>query len=172
MAETQTVTGVHNPTAPSPDAGGKFEDECIDLLCKQEYALALLGEASKKRKFLDSLDLAKKMLLQFLDFAESHFDNMQFRCIGKQLYVVNQRTSTYEKMLVARSFKIPRRLVGMTVPTEEEISQTHEQLRSEYIDLYNEFFANCAKRFPEDSLIQVQFLESVATFLSEFDQRW
>lgn len=172
MVETQTVPGAHNRTAPSSDAGARFEDECIDLLCKQENALSLLGEASKKRRVLDSLDLAHKMLLQFLDFAESHFDNMQFRCIGERLYTVNQRTGDYEKLLVAKSFRILRRLVRMTVPTEEEIHQAHEQLRGDYMDLYSEFFANCAKRFPKDSVIQEQFLESVATFLSEFDERW
>ena len=60
----------------------------------------------------------------------------------------------------------------MNVPTDEALRDMHEQLRSDYMDLYNEFFLNCAKRFPEDSAIRGQFLESVATFLSEFDERW
>ena len=113
MSETQTMTGVHDvPAPPNADAGGRFEDECIDLLCKQENTLSLLGEASKKRRALDSLDLAKKTLLQFLDFAESHFDKMQLRCVGQRLYIVNQRTRDYEKMLVAKSFKFMRRMVA------------------------------------------------------------
>jgi hypothetical protein len=172
MAETQTITGVHNPTVPSPGADDRFEDDCIDLLCKQENARALLSEAKTKRRDLDSLDFAKMMISQFLDFAESHFDDVQFRDIGQRLYVVSQRTRDYEKMLVAKWFKILRRMVGMAVPTEEEICRAHKQLRSDYVELYNEFMANCAKRFPRDSAIQDQFLKSVATFLREFDERW
>ena len=109
MSETPTVTGVHEvPVPTNSEAGGRFEDECIDLLCKQENTLSLLGEASRKRRALDSLDLAKKTLLQFLDFAESHFDKTQLRCVGQRLYIVNQRTRDYEKMLVATSFKLMR----------------------------------------------------------------
>ncbi len=172
MAETQTITGLHDlPASPNADAGGRFEDECIDLLCKQENTLSLLGEASNRQRVLESLDLAKKMILSFLDFAESHFDTIQFRCVGQRLYTVNQRTSDYEKMLVAKSFRFLRRMVGMTVPTDEAMRHTHEQLRSDYMDLYNDFFLICAKRFPEDSVIREQFLASVATFLSEFNEQ-
>lgn len=173
MAEPQSNSALHEPpAAPVAEAAGRFEDECIDLLCKQENTLSLLGEASRKRRALDSLDLAKQMLLQFLDFAESHFDEEQLQSIAQRLYVVNQRTREYEKLLVAKSFRLLRRVVRMKVPTEEAITEANEQLCNDYMDLYNEFFANCAERFAKDSAIRDQFLESVSTFLVEFDERW
>jgi hypothetical protein len=172
MAEIQTVTGVLNPSARSSEPVGHFEDECVNLLCRQENALTLLSEASRKRRPLDSLDLAKKMLVQFLDFAESHFEPVQMQIVGKSLYVVNQLTQQYEKMLVANWYRFFRRMVFLPVPTEAELREAHNQLRSEYMELYNAFFAICGRRFPKDSDIQQQFNQSVETFLVEFAERW
>ena len=99
------------PPPLDPDASSSFENECIDLLCKQENALALLDEANSRRRRLDAPELARKMLVQFLDFAESHFEVEQLEDVGRRLYEVHQRTRDYEKMLEAH--KMPQDLVDL-----------------------------------------------------------
>jgi hypothetical protein len=173
MSESREAVGLHEgPALKQPDSDSSFEDQCIDLLCKQENTLSMLGEASRKRRALDSLDLAKKMLLQFLDFAESHFDGVEIRGVGRRLYEVNLRTSNYEKMVGARSFSFLRRLIGMKIPNEDTMKDAHQQLLSDYSELYKEFFNTCAKRFAENSAIKEQFVQSVETFLNEFEEKW
>ena len=145
----------------------------VSICCaSRKMRLPSSAKRKRKRRDLDSLDFAKKMLVQFLDFAESHFDNMQFRDMGQRLYLVNQRTREYEKMLVAKWFKILRRMVGMTVPTEEEIRRR----TSNFVAITSSCTTSSSQTVPngfrEDSAIQDQFLKSVATFLREFDQRW
>ena len=171
MLPTQNPTGIQDFPAPASDSLGTFEQGCIDLLCKQENALSQL-RANSKRRPLVSLELARKMLIQFLDFAESHFDAQELRTVAQWLYEVHQRTREFEKMLDAQSCKMLRKMFGAKVPSKEEMESAHLEIRREYLELYKSFFAKCAKRFREDSEKLELFLRSVATFLTELDRKW
>ena len=169
MTESRSAVDINDdPQAASPSLSSTFEDECIDLLCKQENTLALLSEAHT----LDTLDLAKKMVEQFLDFAESHFEDEQLQDVGRRLYDVYQKTKDHEKQLWGQTFKRLKRMVGMEVMTEEQAQDAHQQLRTQYIELYGEFFAICVERFPDESATKDQFVQSVDTFVNELERKW
>ena len=169
MTESQSAVDANDDTqTDDPNLGGTFEDDCIDLLCKQENTLALLSEAH----VLDSLDLAKKMVEQFLDFAEAHFEDEQLQDVGRRLCEVYEQTKDHEKRLWGQTFKRLRRMVGMDVMSEEQAQDAHQQLRAKYIKLYSEFFAICVNRFPEASPTRNQFVQSVDTFVKEIELKW
>jgi hypothetical protein len=155
-----------------PDSGGHFEEQCIDLLCRQENTLSELSEARRRRGLQDSLDLTRKMLDQLVAFAEMNFSGEQLQNVKRRVSEFDQRTPAYESMIDAQSFKMIKRLVRMTVPDKKEVRVAHEELCNEYVELCKAFFNDCVNRFAEDSAIRKQFLQSVDSFLHELERKW
>lgn len=173
MNEPQTAIEASEEARPGDSAAGmSFETDCIDLLCRQENTLSLLSEAYSKQRLLDALDLAKRMVVEFLDFAEAHFEGEEVHDVAERLHAVYQETKEHEKQLCQQTFKSLKKLVGINVLSEEEIREAHDTLRSEYAQLYSQFFALCVSRFPEGSPTTAEFQQSVDTFVKELDRKW
>ena len=162
--ETTTAEAIERKTS--------FEGQCIDVLCKQENALANLGEIDRKSRNVDSLQLAKKMLLHFLEFAECHLDDEEFKDVSRRLSEVYQRTKDHEANWRRQSWRLFRWFAGLTSPDSMEISQGYQRLRDDYIQLNRDFFAICARRISDDSAMKEQFLQSVEIFVSEIERKW
>ncbi len=165
---TEIPVANDNTRALEPLPSSKFENDCIDLLCKQENTMSMLSTAD----CFDSLDLAKEMIIQFLDFAEAHFTKEQLRDIGGRLQDVYQQTKDHEKRLCGRTFNPLKRLIRMEVFTEEQARASHEDLRSKYVELYRDFFAVCVERLGPESGNMEEFLQSVEMFVSELERKW
>jgi regulator of replication initiation timing len=119
-----------------------------------------------------SLDLAQEMIIQFLNFAEAHFSEEQLLDVGGRLQDVYQQTKDHEKRMCGKTFNPLKRLVRMEVFTEEQAQAGHEDLRSEYVELYSDFFAVCVERFGHGSENKDDFLQSVEMFSSELKRKW
>ena len=149
-----------------------FDDECINLLCRQENTLTQLGEARAQQRVFDSIDLAMKMVMEFLDFAELHFDDDHLRDVGQRLHNVFQQTKEQEKRLLGQSFRRLKKLIGMSTPSEDEIAAADQELCDKYAQLYGEFFAICVDRLPPGSETREQFQQGVNAFIRELGGKW
>lgn len=157
--------GLHQTT-------GRYEDGCIDLLCKQESMLSELSKARKSRRMLDALGLMRDMLVEFLGFAEFNFSSLQLQRTKRRLSDVNRRLNTLEYLIDAQSFKLVKRLVRKSVLDNESARVADEELCNEYVEFCRHFFQVCLHRVSEDSTIREQFLQSTDAFLLELEQKW
>jgi hypothetical protein len=112
------------------------------------------------------------MLLQFLDFAESHFGEEEFHEIAQRLHEVYRRTKDHQQQQRTQSWKAIRRMLGRECPSETEISHAYQQLGRDYADLYTDFFRVCVSRFSEDSATREQFQQSVELLVGELRRNW
>lgn len=156
----------------SEETQNAFADECIDLLCKQEKTLWLLGERGEKSNNDESLALTWQMLLQFLDFAERHFDAVEFSAIANSLHSVHEHTAEHKHKLNTRAWRIVRSLVGLESPDETVMGQSYRELGNDYIDLFQTFFDVCSQRFADDSSAKQRFDQSIGVFLEELQDKW
>jgi hypothetical protein len=164
VAESAETTSVNDHQS--------FEDACIDLLCRQEKPLSLLGEKSSSACDDEALELAWQMLIQFLDFAEVHFEKEEFDKIAGDLHHVHEQTKEHQRRLGVRSWRLFRRFLKLETPTDSAMSDTYQQLGKDYAGLYRSFFDVCADRFPEGSPARERFMQSVELFLAELEAKW
>jgi hypothetical protein len=150
----------------------EFADQCIDLLCKQEKTLWLLGERDEKANNDESLALTWQMLIQFLDFAEHHFDTEEFGAIAESLHNVHEHTAEHKHKLNTRAWRLVRSLVGLESPDESTMNESYRELGDDYMDLFQTFFSVCANRFVDDSPARERFDQSVDVFLNELQEKW
>lgn len=160
------------PQRPDCELADAFESECVDLICRQEATLTRLSGKNRTSSDVDSLELAQQMLLQFLDFAESHFGDEEFREIAQRLHEVYRRTKDQQRQQRAQSWKTIRRMFGRECPSETDVSQTYQQLGRDYADLYADFFNVCMRRFSADSTTKQQFQQSVELLVGELERNW
>ena len=160
------------PRDMSEETQTTFSDQCIDLLCKQEKTLWLLGERGEKANNDESLALTWQMLIQFLDFAEVHFDKDEFGQIAESLHTVHEHTAEHKHKLNTRAWRLFRSMVGLESPDESTMNESYRELGSDYMDLFQTFFDVCAKRFNEESPAKERFDESVEVFLNELQEKW
>ena len=149
-----------------------FADQCINLLCKQEKTLWLLGERGEKANNDESLALTWQMLIQFLDFAEHHFDKDEFGAIAESLHAVHEHTAEHKHKLNTRAWRLFRSMVGLESPDASAMTESYRELGDDYMDLFQNFFDVCAKRFTDDSPAKEQFDQSVDVFLTELKDKW
>lgn len=169
MAKAQVLK---KPDASGVADQGAFADQCIDLLCKQEKNLWLLGEINEKAYNDEALELVWRMLLQFLDFAEAHFNQEEFGEIAGALRSVHELTAEHKGRLNTRSWRLVRKMVGLESPDEMEMRNSYEKLGQEYVNLFQIFFASCRKRLTSELEPKERFDESVSVFLSELKSKW
>ena len=168
----QSVDVREAPQRQVHELADAFESECVDLICRQEATLSELSEKNRSSPNVESLELAQQMLLQFLDFAESHFGEEEFREIAQRLHDVYRRTKDQQQQQRNQSWKAIRRMLGRECPSESELSQTYQQLGRDYADLYTDFFHVCMSRFSEDSATKEQFQQSVELLVGELERKW
>ncbi len=174
--ETQEADGsqeARNESGEVPEVNeSAFADQCIDLLCKQEKTLWLLGDRDEKANNDESLALTWQMLIQFLDFAESHFDKDEFGAIAESLHTVHEHTAEHKHKLNTRAWRLFRSLVGLESPDENSMVASYRELGDDYLDLFQTFFDVCADRFSDSSPSKERFDQSVEVFLNELRDKW
>ena len=114
MTNTESI---NPPESQTTDADARLNekllaDQCLDLLCKQEKTLWLLGQANEKAQNDESLELIWQMLIQFLDFAEKHFNKEEFASIAEPLHEVHARTADHKQKLNTHAWKLVRSMIG------------------------------------------------------------
>lgn len=170
MTETQHVDS--SPSALNVASRGELEADCIDLLCKQEQWLSMLDETNQRSHVAEALQFAKQMLVEFLEFAEKHFDDLEFAEVAKQVNAVFVSTKELEAVFNQQTWENVKRLFGMSGKSKFELNEAHQKVGDEYAALYTHFFARCVKRFTSGVTHQKEFLQSVETFLDEFKRKW
>ena len=65
-----------------------------------------------------------------------------------------------------------RKIATREILSDLEVNQRHQQLRSDYTQLYIQFFDICAKRFSNDVSTREEFRQSVEIFLGELERKW
>ena len=161
-----------NPEAEGQEDQASFANDCIDLLCKQEKTLWLLGEKEEKADCDESLELTWQMLIDFLDFAETHFDKEEFGEIAGPLHRVHEHTAEHKQKLQTRSWRFVQRLFGKEIPTDLAMSDSYRELGKDYAELFETFFTVCSRRFIEDNEDKERFLQSIDVFQSELQTKW
>ena len=170
---TTTQTGTLDTADPRADEDQQtFVDQCTSLMCRQEKTLWLLGENVHAATTTESLNLASRMFVQFVDFAETHFSKSESEGIASALSRVSEQSKSHEGELGKRSWRHARRLVALAVPSDEELQQSYEELGDAYENLFTSFFAICEKRLSPESPAMDLFSQSVQAFLRELKEKW
>ena len=168
MPKTQAV---EKPESPSVDKS-LFADQCVDLLCTQENTLWQLGQAKDKKDYDGALHLIWQMLIQFLDFAETHFDKDELSQIATPLHAVHELTEEHKRRLDTHAWKLVRRLIGLESPDEAAINASYEELGKHSLDLFQAFFDVCRKKVSTESAAKERFHQAASVFIGELGDKW
>jgi hypothetical protein len=112
------------------------------------------------------------MLVLFLDFAEQHFNDVEYTDVTSRLRDVYSRTKEHEQLIHQHQWRPLARLVGRSGPTREELTEAYQRLCQDYSELHRDFFAVCMKRLPDGSATKEPFEQSVEVFLTELAGKW
>lgn len=168
MSKTQTV---EKPESPSVDES-LFADQCVDLICKQENTLWQLGQAEDKKDYDGALESIWQMLIQFLDFAEKHFDKDEINQIATPLHAVHAHTAKHKQRLDTHAWKLVRRLIGLESPDDAAINASYEELGKHYLDLFQAFFDVCRMKVSTESAAKDQLDQAASVFIGELADKW
>ena len=169
MDANQIVTDGSKQSPGSQDA---FEIECVDLLCRLESKLAQLSRIKHDGPNLDTLDVAKLILVEIIDFGEPQLSDEEFGQIAPRISEVYERTKGLEEKVQQTPWTVVSRLWGKQKACEFEVTSAYEELNKDYALLIAEFFVLCVSRFETSPPEKKSFLEGVDAFVSELGRHW
>jgi hypothetical protein len=161
------IAEVSGPTAKS----FTLEVDCVELLCQQDSLLSKIvirGKPCSQK----TLDLAKQMLVHYLDFCEIRLEEPAMTELSARIGSLYDGIRAMEELLHNSAWRSVRRLVGGKVPDESEVSATYQELGKEFAEFHADFFTYCVDHALAPASVKAQFLESVKSFLTEVAAKW
>lgn len=149
-----------------------FENECVDLLCRQDKWLTLLERAKEKEGEVAALQFAKQMLVEFLLFAEPRLPDEDFTEVTRRVDHAFKETSMLERRSYPSFAVRLRAWFGLERNHTPALMQGYETLGKEFRHLVTFYFACCVRQFDRQVSFQKDFIQSVDCFVGEMKYRW
>ena len=154
----------------SEDRDTNFDRDCINLLCQLESIADDLAEHSRRQRTSQCLESAKEMLVAFLDFSETRFDESDEPILA-ELRSVYQATKELEQLVEKEAWGSWKSYFGVRQEASFEVQRRYAELGGQYGELFREFFGRCQTRIGATDT-RKQFDHSVEHFVLELADRW
>ena len=166
------LTRLGEGTANPPDVeDGELENGLIQLMGRLEQMLIRLDDVKQDRHIPLTLKLAKKMLVEVLNFAESRLSQEVLTPPIARLCQVHAQTKQFERLLGDPSWNGFAQFLGFQPTYSDGTESAFEKLGGDFIELFSEFFTTFADHFNSTEKAD-EWKASCQVFLDDLARKW
>ncbi len=154
---------------PSQDA--EHERCLFQLMGQLEQILVRLDTLNGSKRFSGSVEIAKEILVELVEFSESQFPKDQSKVLIDQVCDFHESTKRFERMLGGQSWSGFAALIGIKPSYSAEVKAMFQQLGLDLIEVVGESFRLFESRFESTEQVS-EWQASSQVFVDDLIRRW
>jgi hypothetical protein len=154
---------------PSKDTG--FERELFQLISQLEQILARLDAVSAAKRLPSSIEIAKELLVELLEFSQPRFKKESLTAIIEQVCEFHEQTKQFERLLGGPSWNGIAAFIGIKMSYSEEVKTMFQRLGRDVIEIVGGFFQLFESRFHSREQAS-EWQASSQVFVDDVIRRW
>ncbi|MEM9587806.1 MAG: hypothetical protein AAGA03_11045 [Planctomycetota bacterium] len=177
MSNPTTVENASPPASSdsqslSTEKRAAIEADCLDLICRLEALLSNAIEHRSAGHYSETAELANRMLLISLDFAEAHLQGRVLTETEDRIALAYRRTQHLSDMIDASSWGAFRKVLGRSTSTQDDVVAAHKQVGEALAVSIVSSIGNGIQMIADDSKMASELTQSVTLFVGELKKGW
>lgn len=169
VSKAGTITKPSSVAVPTPDA--EFERELFQLMGKLEQILARLDAVSSAKRLPGSIEIAKEILVELVEFSEPRFKKEQLKGLIDQVCDFHEQTKQFEKLLGGPSWNGIAAFIGIKMSYPEEVKTMFQRLGRDVMAIIGGFFHLFESRFSSRAQA-AEWQANSKVFVDDVIRRW
>lgn len=165
------MTSTPRPAAARIASQERISIACIELLGRLENIISQLAEGGSQ-EVIDRLEFAKRLLAEYLEFADAHFQGADLDSVRARLREVYERTKWLELQAQPAGWGSIKRLFGLKAGESDVVRDGYAGLRNDYLQLTGDFFVLCLSRLAADDPLARELQQGIDAFVDEVERKW
>jgi hypothetical protein len=170
-----SVSKVGPTTKPSalaaPPQDAEFERELFQLMGQLEQILVRLDAVSSSKRLPGSIEIAKEILVELVEFAEPRFKKESLTGIIGQVCDFHEQTKQFERLLGGPSWNGIAAFIGIKMSYSDEVKTMFQRLGRDLIEIVGGFFQLFEARFHSRAQAS-EWQASSQVFVDDVIRRW
>lgn len=154
---------------PTQDA--EFERELFQLMGELEQVLVRLDAVSAAKRLPASIEIAKEILVELLEFAQPRFQKESLTGIIDQVCEFHEQTKQSERLLGGASWNGIAAFIGFKMSYSDEVKTLFQRLGRDLIEMIGGFFQLFESRFTSREQAS-EWQASSQVFVDDVIRRW
>ena len=169
VSKVGKVSGQSPAAAPSRDA--ELERALFQLMGRLEQILVRMDAVSESKRLPGSIEIAKEILVEVVEFSESRFEKAALLPLIDQVCDFHEHSKRLEKMLGGQSWNGFAAFIGIKISYSDEVKAMFQELGKGLADAIGGFFQLFESKFQSrDEASEWQAGSQV--FLDDLIRRW
>lgn len=168
-----SVSQVGSPRLSASGSGSdtELERSLFQLMGKLEQVLVRVDSLPASKKLPGSIEIAKEILVELVEFSDERFDQSQTGPVIDQVCDFHEATKRFEKMLGGQSWNGFAAFIGIKMSYSDEIKLMFQQLGQDMLAVVGGFFALFESHFQSGDQA-TEWKDSAQVFLDDLVRRW
>jgi hypothetical protein len=169
VSKVATITKPFDNALPGQDA--EHERELFQLMGQLEQILVRLDEVSAAKRLTGSIEIAKEILVELVEFSDSRFKKESLAELIDQVCDFHEKTKQLERLLGGPSWNGIAALIGIKPSYPDEVKTMFQQLGRDLIEIIGGFFEQFESRFQSRSQAS-EWQANSQVFVDDVIRRW
>lgn len=170
MPESETSPTV--ATALSTNERILLESACVDAIGQMEQLLEKANEERAAGFLGESILIANKILLLFVDFAEGYLSESEQASVIERTAVGYAATKRGVSLSSSQTWGAIRKLIGRETATDNQVAEAHREVGVAVADAADSAIVGAIRMLGSDSAVTSQLAESLEPILAELRTEW
>ena len=149
-----------------------LESNCVDVMCQLESLLEKACTFKAAGNFIEANNIANRMLVCLLDFAEANLDGEPLEVVYNELAATYELTQKMVDTVNARSWAAVRRVVGRPTPSQWDVLNVHNEIGEAIAVVTVASLGDGIHRVDATTSIGRQLNESLSSFIDQLRKAW
>lgn len=159
------------PALAVPSKDADFERELFQLMGQLEQILARLDEVSAAKRLPVTIEIAKEIFVELLEFAQPRLGKESLKAIIDQVCEFHEQTKQFERLLGGPSWNGLAAFMGFKMSYSEEVKTMFQRLGKDVIEILGAFFQLFESRFSARKQAS-EWQASSQVFVDDVIRRW
>jgi hypothetical protein len=169
VSKAGAMTKPSSLAAPAKDAD--FQRELFQLMGQLEQILARLDEVSAAKRLPVTMEVAKEVLVELLEFSQPRFGKEAQKSIIDQVCAFHEQTKNLERLLGGPSWNGLAAFIGFKMSYSDDVKTMFQRLGKDMIEILSGFFQLFESRFSARKEA-TEWQASSQVFVDDVIRRW